>query len=176
MRLTQHEARQNPQLSGSWAGGDIGKLRAGKSGIHQAGEAALSMASPGDHSAALLGGLRRGGCARDQQRSNRAHTGGSSLLIPVLTPLLPALIHPLLPFGMFQLLPGWCSPSAAPSFIALVQGQHPWPQVPPGSPNISLGTVWPLCPPGEVAQPHPSGPALPRGAARSAAAPCAMFS
>lgn len=27
-----------------------------------------------------------GGCARDQQRSNRAHTGGSSLLIPVLIP------------------------------------------------------------------------------------------
>lgn len=189
--LIQHETRQNLQQRDSWGGGDIRKLRAWKSGIHQAGGAPLSMGTLGYHSAAFPGGLQRGmGSIRDQQRSNRRHTGVSSPLIPVLTPLplLPALIHPLL-FGMFQILLSWCSPqpnhSLPDCFIpglsragAASLGIARWSHVPPGPQTSRRGlslAVRPLCLPREVAQPHQSGPALPRGAARSAA-PGVMFS
>lgn len=168
--LIQHEARQNLQQRDSWGGGDIRKLRAWKSGIHQAGGAPLSMGTLGYHSAAFPGGLQRGmGSIRDQQRSNRRHTGVSSPLIPVLTPLplLPALIHPLL-FGMFQILLSWCSPqpnhSLPDCFIpglsragAASLGIARWSHVPPGSPDITPGAV-PRCP---AALPAQGGGAAP---------------
>lgn len=146
MWLIQHEARQNLQQRGSCGGGDVRKLSAWKSGIQQASEAPLSMGMLGDHSAAFPGGFRERGSVRDQQSH---YTGGSSLLIPALSPPPaapspdpsswnapgpPQLMQPTT-----QLLPRCFCSRPAPR-----RGSIPGPRVPPGFPDIPPGTV-PRC-------------------------------